>query len=289
MQTVLDGLIASSAFLPIALGFFLFYRVSGVLHFAHGALIPVGGYAFLSFVRNGYIPLYGAALLAVFLVACCGMTIEVLFYRRLRHWDVGHVRAFVVSFSLYLIIVSLLSLTFGDATQVWRQLSLTAGASMLGARASVVRWGVLLFSVVALCSTWFWLYRSRIGTQIRAVAANPFLADAIGMNVPRLRLFTIAVASVLAAISGILTTLDTGISPISGMSPLLLGVIAVFVGGRSLAGVVVGSLIIGMSQHLATYWVASRWQDTIAFALLTLVLLLRPSGLFGGVAPRVET
>ena len=289
MQAVVDGIIAACAFLPVALGFFVFYRVSGILHFAHGAIIPLSGYAFLNLSDSLGVPLTAAIPLSLLLAVLAGVLIELSFYRPLREWDRGRLGTFVVSFGLYILMASLLSLVFGDETRLSGIFPANEGMAILGARISVIRMLIGLNAVGTMLATWLFLHRTNQGRYLRAIASNNFLARAVGLPMERTYLAAIGFGSLMAATTGILMTMDTGIEPNAGLSPLLLGVIAVFVGGRSEFGVVVGAFVIGLAQHVATIWIPSKWQDTIAFVLLSLVLLVRPGGLVGKHAPEVES
>jgi branched-chain amino acid transport system permease protein len=114
---------------------------------------------------------------------------------------------------------------------------------------------------------------------MEAVADDRDLAQVVGIRIERIYLLAIGWASALAAVAGIVVSLDVDMTPTMGMQPLLLGVVAVIVGGNSILGTVVGALIIGGVQHIGTFWISSRWQDTIIFGTLILVLIMRPGGI----------
>jgi branched-subunit amino acid ABC-type transport system permease component len=289
MQVLADGIIATCAFLPVALGFFIFYRVSGILHFAHGALVPISGFSFLTCIAGLGLSVFGAVLISILIAVSVGLLIERTLYRPLRNWDKQRLATFVVSFGAYIVIVGILSLIFGDATRVIQNQPMTEGLMIFGARASVVRLLIVGAAIGAMLATWLFLHGTTAGLYVRAIASNTFLARAIGVPTERTHQWAIGIGSTFAGMTGILTTFDVGIAPNAGMAPLLLGVIAVFVGGRTEFGVLIGALIIGVSQHVATVWIPAKWQDTIAFVLLVLVLLFRPGGLVGRPAPELES
>jgi branched-subunit amino acid ABC-type transport system permease component len=289
MQVLADGIIATCAFLPVALGFFIFYRASGILHFAHGAIVSISGYTFFTCIARLGLPVFGAVLISILVAVSAGLLTERLLYRPLRNWDKQKLATFVVSFGAYIVAVGILSLIFGDATRVIQDRPMTEGLTILGARASVARLLIVGAAIGAILATWLFLHVTTSGLYVRAIASNTFLARAVGVPTEQTYQWAVAIASTFAAITGILTTLDVGIAPNAGMAPLLLGVIAVFVGGRTEFGVLIGALIIGLSQHVATVWIPAKWQDTIAYVLLVLVLLLRPGGLVGRPAPELDS
>jgi len=289
MQVLADGIIATCAFLPVALGFFIFYRASGILHFAHGALVPISGFAFLTCIAGLGLPVFGAVLISIVAAVSVGLLMERTLYRPLRNWDKQGLATFVVSFGAYIVIVGILSLIFGDVTRVVPGQPMAEGLMIFGARASLARLLIVGAAIGAMLVTWLFLHGTAGGLYLRAIASNAFLARAIGVPTERTHQWAIGVGSALAATTGILATFDVGIAPNAGLAPLLLAVIAVFVGGRTEFGVLTGALIIGASQHIATVWIPAKWQDTIAFILLALVLLLRPGGLVGRPPPRLES
>jgi len=116
---------------------------------------------------------------------------------------------------------------------------------------------------------------------MEAVASDPDLARAVGIDIEGIYLWTIGLGSALAAIAGILTSYDVDMSPTMGMQPLMMGVVATIIGGNTLLGMAGGALLLGMTQHLNVIWLSSKWQDAIIFAILILFLLFRPQGFLG--------
>ena len=122
---------------------------------------------------------------------------------------------------------------------------------------------------------------------MRAVANNPELARISGIESDRVILSTFALGSALAGIAGILVALDVDMTPTMGMNALMMGVVAVIVGGvGSIPGVALAALLLGMAQHLGVWYISSQWQDAIAFVILLTFLLFRPEGFMG---KRVKT
>ena len=122
----------------------------------------------------------------------------------------------------------------------------------------------------------------KFGKTLRALANDSELAKLSGINSDRYILFAFAVGSFLAAVAAIMISFDTDMTPTMGFNALVLGVVAVIVGGiSSLPGAAIGGLFIGLAQNLGVYWLPSKWQDTIAFVILILFLLFRPYGILG--------
>lgn len=129
---------------------------------------------------------------------------------------------------------------------------------------------------------WAWLEFSTVGKMIRAVACDPELSLLVGIKNSKVKAGTFAVGSGLAAVAAILIGYDTDITPASGFKVLLIGVVAVIVGGvDSTLGIIFGGFFIGMVQHLGVWKLPTQWQDAIVFMTLVLFLLLKPQGFFG--------
>ena len=117
---------------------------------------------------------------------------------------------------------------------------------------------------------------------MRAVANDSELARVAGIESDKIILLTFALGSALAGIAGILVALDVDMTPTMGMNALMMGVVAVIIGGvGSIPGIALGALLLGMAQHLGVWFISSQWQDAIAFVILLLFLLFRPQGFLG--------
>ena len=117
---------------------------------------------------------------------------------------------------------------------------------------------------------------------MRAVANDAELARVSGINSGRMILWAFAIGSGLAAVAGILVALDVNMTPTMGMNGLMIGVVAVVVGGvESLPGTVLGALLLGFAQHFGVWAISSQWQNAVAFVVLLALLLVRPQGFLG--------
>jgi len=124
------------------------------------------------------------------------------------------------------------------------------------------------------------LWRTRFGNAVLAVGADPYLADCSGIDSNAVTLQVFFFGSALAAIAGILVAIDTDITPLMGYAAMLNAVVAVIIGGtRNPLGWLIGAIILGVAQHVGVWKVGSHWQDTIAFSLLLIFMIVRPKGI----------
>ena len=162
------------------------------------------------------------------------------------------------------------------------------GIHFFGARITPIQVTIIGVSLLLLVSCFLFLKYTKIGRAMRAVANNPELARISGIESDKVILLTFALGSALAGIAGILVALDVDMTPTMGMNALMMGVVAVIIGGvGSIPGVALGALLLGMAQHLGVWKISSQWQDVIAFVILLIFLLFRPQGFLGKKVKKV--
>ena len=281
-QLLLNGIIAGSAYALIALGFGLIYSTGRFFHFAHGAVYTAGAYlAYLFYVKLDFSFPF-SILLSILTTALLGCSIEILIYRPLRKKK-AHSNVFLLSsIGLFIVLQNFLSLIFGDDTKSIRSGIVIEGFPVIGARITLIQIATIGVSIVLCLATWAVLRFTRIGRMIRAVANDAELSEIVGVNSKRVFLSVFAMGSGLAAIAAILISLDTDLTPTMGFNALLMGVIAVIIGGvGSIPGSFWGGLFVGLAQNVGVWKLPTQWQDSIVFLILILFLLLRPQGIFG--------
>ena len=195
----------------------------------------------------------------------------------------------VSSLGIYLILVQVVAVVFGNETQVLRSgidKVFHLGSNVILTHAQVVAGcGSLLLLVAFYC----WLRFSNLGLQLRAMADNPIQLALCGYNIRRLRLLTFAVSGFLASASSLAVANDVGFDPHGGLPVLLLAIVGVIIGGNtSFLAPVLGGLVLGITRAEVVWHFSARWQDAVAFLLLALFLLFRPYGILGR-KQRLET
>ncbi|MDL1876339.1 branched-chain amino acid ABC transporter permease [Cytophagia bacterium CHB2] len=280
-QILANGLIAGSVYALVALGFSVIYSTVRFFHFAHGVVYTAGAYfTFLYFILFK-LPFAVAVALAILSAALLGVAIEFLVYKPIKRQRASGTILLIASLGVSIILQNLISLFFGDDTKTIRTGEVREGLNVLGARITPVQIAIILTSLVLFAFTFIILKRSKIGKALRAVANDPELAVAMGLNKDRIIYFTYFVGSALAAIAAILISLDIDMTPLMGFQAMLYGVVAVVIGGLgNILGAYLGGLLLGLAQHLGVWYISSQWQDAIAFVILILFLLFRPQGFF---------
>ena len=142
----------------------------------------------------------------------------------------------------------------------------------------------LILAMVAVVMSWLLLKRTRSGRQMRAIGQDRELSLALGIPVDRLISLSFAVGYGMAVMAGIVAAANVDLTPTMGMRPMMMGMVAMIIGGSSLYGTVGGAGLLAVAQHVGVIWLPTQWQDVIAFVLLLAVLLVRPAGILDRVS-----
>ena len=293
VQQLINGLNIGAIYALIALGYTMVYGILRLINFAHGDIYMVGAFAgyFIasSFGLAG--PTWGGLLVvlvgAMIVAALVGMAIERFAYRPVRKYS--RMTTLITAIGVSLLIENLFVARFGGAGRGFPQL-LQDDAYRLFGNAAISKSQILIFVVsIALMLLLQWIiFKTKVGTAMRAVSFNLNSAKLMGINTNAIITFTFALGSALAAAAGVLTAqYSPTIDPLMGITTGLKAFVAAVLGGiGNIPGAVLGGLLIGVAETMvvgygANIGIASTYRDAVAFAILILVLLLRPSGLLG--------
>lgn len=294
LQQSLNGLALGAIYALIALGYTMVYGVLRFINFAHADVLMLG--AFSAFYLTPMIaPVFGAQSFATAIVvivlsaaicACIGMTIEFLAYRPLRNRPRLTVLITAIGVSLFIEFTGQHEKVFGAATRSFPKLLASRDLQFGSLHFSSNDLVVLVLTAILLLAMWFIVQKTKMGMAMRAVSYNEQAASLMGVNVNAVISFTFALGSALAAVAGIFYAMRApGIEPLMGIQPGLRAFIAAVLGGiGNLPGAALGGIVLGL---LETYFGGmpgiSNYRDGIAFAILILILLFKPSGLLGKV------
>jgi len=275
---VTNGFIIGAFYVLMALGLSLILNLSGVINFAHGGFLALGGY--LAYTIAPFVGFWGALILSPILVALLGLAIERLMIYRLYGRD-----------PLYSLLLTFgLAFIFEDLTRaIWGATGLPFSVpAFLTQPLSpdlffVTQYRLFMVLVVALVVGGLFLFLrfSRLGIRIRAGTFDLDTVSSLGVNVRRLRSFNFALGIYLAGLSGVLAAGQLSLEPTMGANLLMPSFVAIIVGGvGSLPGTLVGGLLIGVAAGLTTvFWPAAS--EAVIYVMMAVVLLIRPRGLFG--------
>ncbi len=279
-QFLLSGLATGGVYALIALGFCLIHNATGIVNFAQGDFLTLGGMFMVTLFVGLHLPLPAAFLLAVLAVGLVGMAMERFLLRPAVSDDVLILIFITIGASIF--IRGVIKLTWGKRPLALPPFSGEEPVRILGAYLQPQ--SLWIFGVTAVVvGVLFWFFRStRYGKAMRAVACNPRAALLMGIHVERVRLLAFFLSGALGAIGGVLITPITTVSFDTGVMIGLKGFSAAVLGGYgSVMGAVVGGLLLGVLESLGAGFVSSSYKDAIAFMVLLLILFLRPRGILG--------
>ncbi|HEY3250633.1 MAG TPA: branched-chain amino acid ABC transporter permease [Ignavibacteria bacterium] len=292
IQQLFNGLSLGSIYALIALGYTMIYGILRFINFAHGDVFMIGAFAgyylgilfaFSSGGGTSTLPL--AILILIGAMAICsvlGFTIEKLAYKPLRKSPKLTILITAIGVSLFLEYTG--QLVFGADPKSFPSLLenspvVNLSGAVIGSNPLVVliTAGVLMYVLRLI------VMKTRIGTAMRAVSFNPTAASLMGININSIISFTFIIGSSLAGAAGILYGLNyPSIDPLMGILPGLKAFVAAVLGGiGNIPGAAIGGMIIGLLETFVTGYVSPTYRDAIAFGILILILLFKPTGLLG--------
>lgn len=279
-----DGISLGSVYAIIALGYTMVYGIAKMLNFAHGDVIMVGAYVVLMLLTKAGVPGILAIIIAMAVCTLLGITIEKVAYRPLRKASsplAVLITAIGVSYLLQniaLLIFGADGKTFVDVIKI-PSLSLGGGKLIISGTTIVT---ILASIVIMICLTMF-VNKTKQGHAMQAVSEDKDAAQLMGVNVNGTISLTFAIGSALAAVAGVLLCSAYPIvTPYTGAMPGIKAFVAAVFGGiGSIPGAMIGGILLGVIEILSKAYISSQVSDAIVFAVLIIVLLVKPTGLFG--------
>jgi len=298
MQQLFNGLSLGAIYALIAIGYTMVYGIIGMINFAHGEIYMIGGYVGLvTLVSVGVgsgLPVAVIILLmllvAVLVTGVYGFTIERVAYAPVRSSQ--RLVALISAIGMSIFLQNWVALGQGARDMTVPALmsgsfQITLGSDFV-VTASYARVMIICVTVILMAVLTFYIKYSRTGRASRACSQDMRMANLLGIDTNRIISSTFVIGAMLAAVGGVLIALTIGkLNPFIGFLAGIKAFTAAVLGGiGSIPGAMLGGVLLGLAETLAAAYISSQYKDIVAFALLVLILLLRPSGLLG--KPEVE-
>ncbi len=277
---LLVGLINGSFYAMLSLGLSVIFGLLNIINFAHGALYMMGAfvaYFCLQWAGLGY---WWALLIAPIVVGAVGIVLERTMLKRLYHLD--HLYGLLLTFGVALVIQGAFRNQFGSSGFPYASpAELTGGYNLGFMFLPTYRAWVVVFSLGTCLVTWYVIERTKLGSYLRAATENPALVQAFGINVPRMITLTYGFGVGLAALAGVLAAPIYQVNPLMGADLIIVVFAVVVIGGMgSIMGSIVTGFTLGVVEGLTKVFYPEA-SNTVIFVIMAIVLLFKPTGLFG--------
>jgi branched-chain amino acid transport system permease protein len=290
-QQLINGLTVGGVYALIALGYTMVYGILELINFAHGEIYMLGAYLgiiFLAFFTAAGLTSYSLTLslvltllLSVTFCSAYGFTMEKVAYRPLR--NAPRLSPLISAIGVSIFLQNYVMLTQGATDKVFPHLFGEAGFTFSGARITYLQVFIILLSCLLMLFLHLYVARTKMGKAMRAVAQDKVMASLVGINIESVISVTFIIGSGLAAVAGIMVAMYYGlvnysIGYIAGIKAFTAAVLG---GIGSIPGAMFGGIFLGLVESLGASYISSEYKDAYAFAVLIVVLLIKPAGIFG--------
>jgi len=283
IDLIMTSILRGGIYASMAVGLALVFGVMNICHFAHGEYYVLGAYiAYFSYTLLELNPIL-AIITAALVSFVAGAISEKLLFYPLRKRSQGEwvMNAFLLTAGLSVILQSSFRVLFGTKyrgiTQYWK-----ASLDILGQTIPADRVISFLIAMISIAALWFFLQKTRTGRAIRAVSQDENGARLVGIDMNRIHTLTFALGSLLAGLGGAIMLSLSPAYPYAGNKPLIASWFVVTIAGLgNVEGAVVGGFIVGLFESVTFFFLGSGWQEVASLTFLIVLLLFRPTGLFG--------
>lgn len=297
LQQLVNGLSLGALYALIAVGYTVVYGIIQLINFAHGEIFMMGAFGALTtniWIFNGSTSIWTLPVMIVIAMVvsvAVAVLMERVAYRPLR--NAPRLAPLITAIGVSIFLQEAVRLFYGDIPGLpdakkaisFPQIDHVTGLAVQLGGIDIARSALFTIAMLLVCGVFLWYFvnRTRMGRAMQATSQDPDTARLMGINVNRVIVVAFAVGAALAAVAGVCHgLLNNNIDYKMGFLAGLKGFTAAVLGGiGNIAGAVLGGLVLGVVEALATQLLPSAWKDVTAFALLILVLVFRPSGLLG--------
>lgn len=281
---LINGVSLGSVYAIIALGYTMVYGIAKMLNFAHGDVIMIGGYVVLIATSSMGVPPIAAVVLAVIVCTVLGIVIERIAYKPLRNAS-SNLAVLITAIGVSYLLQNIALLLFGANTKSFTSvvtipaLKLADGQLIISGETIVT----IITCIIIMVALSLFIKKTKAGQAMLAVSEDKGAALLMGINVNGTIALTFAIGSGLAAIAGVLLcSAYPSLTPYTGAMPGIKAFVAAVFGGiGSIPGAMIGGILLGIIEILGKAYISSQLADAIVFAVLIVVLLVKPTGILG--------
>ncbi len=290
-QQIVNGLTLGGVYALIALGYTMVYGILELINFAHGEIYMLGAYLgiiFLGFFTaiglthsNIILALALTFVLSVIFCSAYGFTVEKIAYRPLR--NAPRLSPLISAIGVSIFLQNYVMLAQGTTDKVFPHIFGSSGFGLMNARITYIQVFIVATSFVLMIALHLFVVKTKMGKAMRAVAQDKTMASLVGINIDRIISMTFVIGSGLAAIAGLMVAMYYGlvnyfIGYVAGIKAFTAAVLG---GIGSIPGAMLGGIVLGLVESFGASYISSEYKDAYAFALLIIILLIKPTGLLG--------
>ena len=281
IQTLISGLSLGSIYALIALGYTMVYGIAKMLNFAHGDVIMVGAYSGIVAVAQLGLSPWVTVIVSIAVCAVLGVVIEFCAYKPLR--QAPPLSVLITAIGVSYLLQNAALLIFGSQQMAYPTLVKLPGFSVGGVQVDGITVLTLAVTATLMAALTLFIDRTRLGKAMRAVSEDKDAATLMGISVDGTITLTFAIGSALAAFASLFYGMTyVYIKPTTGAMPGIKAFTAAVFGGiGSIPGAMLGGILLGLIEQMSKTYISTLWADAIVFAVLVVVLVVKPTGLLG--------
>ena len=277
-QIIVDGLIAGSIYMLLAIGLTLVFGVLGIANFAHGEFYMLGGYFGIIISTKFNFGFFESLLLVLFIIGIVALLIDRLIFLPLKNQEMTN--TIIVSFGLSVMLQNIALLVFGPEPQIfktsWSSIPVEIGDIYLTLSRAIIPIFVISISFImfiVLKYTWS-------GRALQALSQNTMIAELCGINIDKIAIITFMIGAIFAGFAGILMSSIFVVQPSTGNMVVLKAFTVVILGGLgSISGAAIAGLLLGIVEVFTAALINNLAKDIVAFVIVIIMLMIRPQGL----------
>lgn len=281
VQYLINGVVQGSIYALVALGYTMVYGIIKLVNFAHGEFYMVGAFVGFFAITTFHLPPILAFPMGMIGAGCLAVVVERLVYRPIRHG--GRISALITALGTSLFLQNFGQIAIGADPRPYPQLF--SERTFDFGEISITSTQIIIVGVTFLLmfALWWLVHYTKIGKAMRATSFSHDAAMLMGININKVISWTFFIGASLAGAAGVLVGMYYNtVDPLMGMMPGMKAFVAAVLGGIGvIPGAVVGGLVLGIAENLVVGLWVSTYRDAVAFAILILILLIRPAGLLG--------
>ena len=280
-QQLVNGLSIGSIYALIALGYTMVYGIIKLINFAHGDIYMLGSYVGFISIAQLHLGFFPALLLAMVVCGVLGVVIERIAYKPLRH--ATRIAALITAIGVSYFLEYSTQKVMGPGVKTYPSVLSNQTFHVFGIQIQMQQIYILAITIILMLALQFIVRKTKIGRSMRAVSVDADAAKLMGINVDATISYTFAIGSALAGAGGVLVGMYYNtINPLMGMVPGIKAFVAAVFGGIGIIpGAMFGGFFIGIVEALVTAYGSSLYKDAVVYAILILILIIKPAGLLG--------